>query len=137
MDAHGGMVESLVGPGILSAEVVEGPMGSHVRFTVCTAGKDFSLPGLSCDLLESAKEAVDDSCFGADFETGGPCGPGRVSAEGELLLGWDVAFRAIGELDVEMTFEGRESLQLQPGDCVDLIGEGGDAQAADADRLQL
>ena len=49
----------------------------------------------------------------------------------------DVAFGAIGQLDVEVRGEGRLRLQLQSGERIHFVGQRGDGQITDADGLQF
>ena len=91
----------------------------------------------SGNLLQHAQESLNDSRFGLDFETGGAGRPGSVPAEFMLLRRGDVAFGSVGQFDIEGSFEGALGLELEAGYGEDLVGEGGDAEVADADGLKL
>ena len=124
-----------------SFELAEPPVGDGLRLQhrlgVLPEGIDRLAAGLSGDFFQQGEHGLDDLRLGLDFQPGGACRPGGVSAEEVLLGRRDVSFRPVGQLVVERGLEGTLSLDLQAGDAVDLAGHGHHAQVAHPYCLKL
>ena len=93
-------------------------------------------PRLPRHLLKRGHEGLDDLRFGSHFEAGSPGRPGGVAAEDVLLWRRDVAFGTVGQFDVEVHARRRAAAQFESGERIDLVGERGDRDITDTDRLE-
>ncbi len=92
---------------------------------------------LAGDLFEEFHDRFGDLRFGLRFESGGARGPRGVATQLVLFGRGDVPFAAVGQAHGEGLREGAGGFDLQAGEGVDLVGDGGDRDVADADGLEL
>ena len=122
-------------------DLVEAPVGGGARvedgFGVGAGGFGDGAAWAAGNLFEEVQQGGDDAGFGFDLESGGAGRPRGVSAEDVLFRGRDVTLGAVGEGDVHGEGQRAVELEFQAGDGEHLIRQGGDAELADADGLEL
>ena len=89
------------------------------------------------DALEEAEQGLDDFRLGPFLKARGARGPRGVAAEKVLFRRRNVALRPVRQLDVEGGGQRAAGFQLQAGERVDLVGNGGDAGVAHTERLEF
>ena len=92
---------------------------------------------LASHLFQPGDKRGDDLWLRLHLQAGGAGRPGGVAAE-EMLLRWrNIALRSVGKFHIEVQCSGGAVAQFEPREGVDLVGERGNRDIANADRLQL